>query len=63
MDQFQDVYRIYCEDPSPRRGTFIYALDSSYQEGLGTIPIVKEFRNIFEEVKSLPSTSGNRISY
>ena len=50
---FGKIIEISCEGPSPRRDSFLYALDTS-QIGLETIPIVKEFADVFEEVKSLP---------
>ena len=51
--EFGDFIKISCEDPSPKREGLMYNL--GYPEpSLESIPVVRDFPDVFEEVKSLP---------
>lgn len=51
---------ILCEEPSPVRDSFMYAIDSS-QKDLKTIPIVKEFQDSFMFFPACRSPRGKSL--
>ena len=53
ITKFGNFIEISCEDPSPKRDSLMYALDCSDSK-LETIPVVREFADVFGEINGLP---------